>query len=338
MENTLIHEISRELNIKQCSDTETEWYYRLIYSALGKIALASLWDYPENNNFVSIQHLKSKINKSLEAFLSIYPELQDIIKQNHNQLIDNIYSIYKRTGYLYHSPNKISPSISVSANGNNITFYRTSNPNIKVWMSGLGLYSSIKNLDTDLSLKNMFELQDKSMETVLNDFLSQNDWYSKDWPSQTQFLRITPPFTQGYWKEIPDKNGIISLARYRYGHIKSIYVFYKYENGRPFQKLIPDWQIQDFRSDKFNNGEYRRIANALLMHNDTRPIIQAKIDTNLVLIDVGYRLPPTEEDFFQLYSWPTNNDSLNFKRKMEKSVYFEFKNILKTIGYKITEV
>ena len=72
MKDQLISEISKQLNIAETAGTES--LCKAIYSATGKMALASIWDHPEDEKFVSIQHFKKRAAQVLNAYLSIYPE------------------------------------------------------------------------------------------------------------------------------------------------------------------------------------------------------------------------------------------------------------------------
>lgn len=58
MTNDLIASIGRQLNIPK-SDSN-EWARQVVYSIAGQMALASLWDYDENGESVSIQHFKTE--------------------------------------------------------------------------------------------------------------------------------------------------------------------------------------------------------------------------------------------------------------------------------------
>ena len=58
--------------------------------------------------------------------------------------------------------------------------------------------------------------------------------------------------------------------------------------------------------------------------------------------EIGYRLPPSEEDFFKLYSWPVRYDfpirsPQVFTRQMAKEVYPVFRHMLESIGYCFAE-
>lgn len=339
--NSLVDEISKQLSITRASESVREWSCRVIYSAVGKMALASLWDSPEDESSVSIQHFKKRAEEICSALLAICPEAEPFFSVNRDWLFGELYTIYRRTGYLYHSPYQASPAARTTAAAEKITFFRGLSPDINASMSGLGLYRPDIAEAGGQSVAQMYELQEQPMQEYLEELLSAGEWQEIDWPQDSCFLRLSPSFSQGYWKEAPDRDGRISLAYY--GNINRIYVFYYYNDGRPLQKQLPAWRTRDFRAANANDqGEYRRIANALLLRYNSRPSIRVKIYGGLALIQTGYRLPPAEEDFFKLYSWPVNYDiDLNkpqvFARKMALSVYPVFKKILEAAGYHFME-
>ena len=154
-------------------------------------------------------------------------------------------------------------------------------------------------------------------------------------------MRLDPPFSRGYWQKTPDKSIRVSLARY--SEPNKLFAFYRYHDGQYQQKPIPEWRLRDWFSNSASNyGEYRRIAIALLKQYGTLPEIKAKTLGNLMEIKVGYRLPPSEEEFFKLYSWPVSYDFSPsfpqvFTRKMAKQIYPMFKQTLELLGYCFVE-
>ena len=66
MGNELIISIGRQLNIP--GKVDNEWICRVIYSIAGQMGLASLWDYDEGEDTVSIQHFKERIAEIFAAY------------------------------------------------------------------------------------------------------------------------------------------------------------------------------------------------------------------------------------------------------------------------------
>ena len=337
MTNDLITSIGRQLNIPKSDDNE--WICQIVYSVAGQMALASLWDHDEDKNSVSIQHFKNRIAQIFDAYESIFPEIGFLIPKDRSNLIEDIYSIYLRNGFFYHSTHQIYPAAPATAEYENLVLHRVNSPDISLFMSGLGFYSMRKHT-TDQTVANMFGLQDQPFEIYLEELLSHNEWAPIVWPDSVEFLRLYPPFSKGYWQKTPDKDGRISLARF--GNPNKIFVFYRYYNGKFQQISIPEWRLLDYTSKDTGLGEYRRIAIALLTRYGTLPAIKTKEIGNLIEIRIGYRLPPSEEDFFKLYSWPVRYDFTTdapqvFIRKMAKQVYPMFKHELTSIGYRFVE-
>lgn len=339
MINDLIASIGRQLNIPQSPDNE--WICQTIYSIAGQMALASLWDRCEDNSPVSIQHFKKRIAQIFDAYIGIYPQIRFLLPKDRTILIHEMYSIYLRNGFFYHSAYQLSPAAPAIVAHGNLILNRGCSPDAKLFMSGLGFYSFQNSLPSNRTVAQMFGLQEQSFESYLDDLLEQSDWETIDWPDNTEFLRLEPPFKRGYWQQIPSNDGRISLARY--GNPNKIFALYQYNNRMYQQKQIPEWRIRDwFSHDIGNYGEYRRIAIALLKHYNTLPEIKAKDSGPLIEIKVGYRLPPSEEEFFKLYSWPIRYDFASsspqvFTRKMSKQIYPMFKHELESIGYRFVE-
>ena len=338
MTNDLLNTIGKQLNIPRTTDSE--WICQIVYSVAGKMALASLWDHTEDQSSISIQHFKNRMAQIFDAYEGIFPQISHFLPDDKSNLLEEIYSIYLRTGFLYHSAYKIAPAISAQANCENLTLYRNTSPDNSFFMSGLGFYYP-QRLSADSTVVDMFGLQLQSFENYLTELLDQNEWEPVEWPDNAEFLRLEPPFSRGYWQQVPDKSPRVSLARY--GEPNKLFVFYRYYDGNYQQKTIPEWRIRDwFSSGTTNYGEYRRIAIALLKQYGTLPEIKARTIGNLVEIKVGYRLPPSEEEFYKLYSWPATYDfSSNFPqvftRKMAKQVFPMFKHTLETLGYCFVE-
>lgn len=89
MTNDLIASIGRQLNIPK-SDSN-EWARQVVYSIAGQMALASLWDYDENGESVSIQHFKNRITQVFDAYEGIYPKIGFLLPKDKSNLIDEIW-------------------------------------------------------------------------------------------------------------------------------------------------------------------------------------------------------------------------------------------------------
>ena len=79
--NGLLAEIAREFHIEQGEAESMErWKARIVYSLLGRMAYASLYDHLEENEelpedqSISVAHFKRRISTLLDTYLRLYPE------------------------------------------------------------------------------------------------------------------------------------------------------------------------------------------------------------------------------------------------------------------------
>lgn len=336
--NDLIKAISQQLSIPVPASPDPDWQCRVIYSIAGKMALASLWDTAEDQS-ISVQHFKQRAAQIFEAYTALCPQAAALLPVDKNDLIDDIYSTYLRTGHFYHSPHHLAPAAPSFAFSDKVAFYRGSSPDATYAMSGLGFYSSNFTASQSQSISKMFDLPSQSLDAYLQDLLRDVEWAPLFWPTSPEFLRLSPPFSNGYWQTEPCRDGRISLARY--GEPNKIYIFYRFAQGHFWQKPIPEWRLMDLRSNLPSDyGEYRRIANALLHSYNALPAIHVHRNPSNIEIHINYRLPPSEEDFFKLYSWPSKYFTApqSFTRKMAFGVFPVFKQLLEPLGYQFREV
>ena len=122
--NGLLLSVAKKYNIhKGNKETDNEWKSRIIYSICGMMAYASLWDFSDEEP-VSIVHLKRRVRNMLVSYKSMYPELYIDLPYKTEELENEIESIYKRTGVVYHYPNRIAPSMKREEQFGNLLFQR----------------------------------------------------------------------------------------------------------------------------------------------------------------------------------------------------------------------
>ncbi len=326
----LIDEIGEKLNIKKgSSESKTLWRQRIIYSATGLMALASLWD-GEENGFVSITHFKNRIEKQIYAYQELYPEIMQSFKVSAEVLSEEIYNIYIMAGFIYHMPNKISAVKETIADAGRNICVRGANLNRNLFMSGLGTYFKKSGIFVSATLKEMFYLPQQTLEEEYEMLTEEIDWRLIETNQQSEYLRLQPPFSKGYWKDSPDIDGTISLLRIR-ALGEGTYYLYRYERGHCYGKALPQWKVLE-------NGD-RRLANVLLSHKGTLPCIKFSESGDIVIVYLGYLLPPLEMSLFKVYSWPVNFLKLpsNFVRVMDKEIFKAVKATLEELGYQFTK-
>ena len=145
--------------------------------------------------------------------------------------------------------------------------------------------------------------------------------------TDTEYLRMEPPFTYSYWVNRPYNNKDISIMRSGMKGAQ-IYYLYQYDGKDFFVHQLPEWQTAD--------SAYRSLSNACLYVNGVLPPVRYRIDGETIRVRQNYLLPPAELNLIRLYSWPDNfgNVTSPFIRIMNRDVFEMIKAILTLQGYR----
>lgn len=324
--NGLLSKVSLQYNIHRgTQETENEWKTRLVYSICGLMAYACLWDDTEEP--ISIVHLKRRIRSMLANYKSMYPELSASLPYVSEELADEIKNQFLSTGVIYHRPNKIAPSIKHEESFGGILFQRGIGLDNISCVSGIGLYSKQDGGTNPSNIKTMFGLEQVKLQTLWQTTLSTASWNpNPTFEYNTEYLRLKPSFSRGYWVSEPDKTGSISILRTGMKG-SQLYYLYRYIDTKLEVSQLPQWQVENYN--------YRTLACACLSTYRTLPPIEYSEDGSLVHVRMNYLLPPRELEFLKYYSWPETCTSLpyNFRRKLSVEVFEAIKKILSEGGY-----
>lgn len=324
--NGLLSKVSRQYHILRGNrETEYEWKTRLVYSICGMMAYASLWDDIEGP--ISILHLKRRIRSILSSYKSLYPELSGTLPYTSEELEEEITNQFLSAGVVYHRPNRIVVSKKREEHFGGVLFQRGIALDNISCVSGIGFYSKQDGGTNLNNIKTMFGLEKENLQTLWQTTLSTASWELKpSFEFGTEYLRLKPPFSHGYWVNEPDKTDTISILRT--GMMGSqLYYLYRYIGAILEVSPLPQWQVENY--------SYRALACACLLNYGTLPPIEYFEDGSLVHIRMNYLLPPRELEFLKCYSWPEICTALpyNFRRKLSVEVFAAFKDILSDEGY-----
>ncbi len=329
--NGLLSSIGHKYHIcKGTKETENEWKVRLIYSICGMMAYASLWD-DEEDEPVSIVHLKRKVRVMLANYKSLYPEISSNLTITSEELEDEISDLFLSTGMVYHRPNRIAPSMRRDESFGDIVFQRGIALDSISCVSGIGFYVLHERISNSRAVNEMFGLEREPLQAMWMSTLSSAAWKTElSFDQNTEFLRLIPPFSQGYWVNKPDTTGTVSILRTGMKG-SQLYFLYRYSNTTIEVSPLPQWQVESYK--------YRSLACACLLTYGTLPPIEYTEDGSLIHIRMNYLLPPPELAFLKLYSWPEICTSFpcNFRRKLSKEVFISIMNILSNEGYLFKE-
>lgn len=327
----LLSGISKELNIARGpNEPSLKWMARVIYSAVGQVALASLFDLQEDNTPVSIIHFKRRIELLFCSYLSIYPEVQKVFAITPEKLSSEMYNTLESNGCIYHSPNRISYSAFKCGGNHDIHFLRGAPLNKAVFRSGLGAYLPQQNTTIQNTILSLFNISSTPLADQWKQITRDLVWSATAIPAKAEYLRTAPPFSRGYFSEKPDRDGRISLLRTE-NDGPYMYFFYRFTNGMISASQVPIWLT--------DNYEYRKLSNCCLHSLGSLPPAIYHIDGDIVNLQLQYLYPPAEQNMIQLYSWPDVFASpfSGFNRILSKPVFLAIQAEFEKIGYQFIE-
>lgn len=335
----LLEKIAEQLDIVRGFDeSENDWKARTIYSAIGHLTIASLFDLQKGKDSISITHFRRRVSELFDSYKSMYPEVKVLFENQADDLAKEFYHVMLRTGCLYHSSKRITaPTYSCGTDGETL-FVRGNPLKEAVFRSGLGAYTRLSLECKCGSISSMYGITEDSLPEQWSQFTRSITWVSRHLPSRPEYLRISPKRCMGYFKDHPDKDGRISLLRIRQQKRYSYY-FYKHNGEEILISMLPLWMT--------DQGEWRRIANCCIFSRGTLPKTEFQVDGDIVYITIRYLYPPAEQNLIRLYSWPKSFECHSdkshrkhfgsFNRVLSKSVFFAIKNGFEQIGYQFTE-
>lgn len=339
----LLHTIAGEFHIERGEQESAErWKARVIYSLLGRMAYASLSDHAEEddslpaNESISITHLKRRVQVLMESYLELYPEIQTIFLAGPRDLSDEIYDIYLKTGCIYKAPFEIFRAVPCAAEQSELRFVRGMPLDFRQYVSGLGAYlpqgEAFEGEIACASVREMFGLMESTLTNFWADLVSRADWRPLHEDEDMEYL-----YHVGSWQRMknPGKDGGISLARIgQQGGF--LYYLCQTNDGRQHGSQLPQWLV----NDAFYGGiSYFAVANACFAAHSCLPAIRYKMDGPIVQVRLEYPLPPAEQYWFKLYSWPLSFSQFSniYSRIFSLDVFREVRAVLEETGYRFAE-
>lgn len=321
-----ILEVNNELRIqKGYTETTDNWICRIIYSILGRMAFASLFDQKSTPETTSIIYFKNQLKKNLRTLTLVFPNSTISFQTNFDAVVDEVLKQFIDLGMVYRSPNNITLAKYQQISYNQISFIRGFSFSSNYFASGLGHFFINQPNTENMDVIDFFQLQRiYTLDELIRDY-TLDSWHEMNDTSNIEFLNTVPPFYKGYWATHPEKDGSISILRKKYDF--TTYFFYKYVDNILYVHKVPNWLSHE--------KEYIRLAYPILHNKSCFPNIRYIDDGKIVIINFDYLLPPSELNLIKLYSWPFDfsNISDDFSRVMNRNIFYVFKEIYESIGY-----
>lgn len=324
--------IAKELNIeKDKSEKDVEWYRRVVYSAVGRMALATLWNENDKGE-ISVRSLKRTTYELLKAYESIVPEINST--SNYGEctvmLCASILSTMESAGFFYHRADYYRIAKTKNIKMGEVNFCRGIYATESCYMSGLGAYTKVANAEenegTFLSLE--------KPQFVLQKLIESASWRECDFEKgKVEYLKMEEPFKKGYWMDQPNFKFQYSLARIKKEREAFLQTYYLIRNTSDGMKAaeLPAWVSED--------RNYTLLSTALLQYYQQMPPVIIKHGDKIAKMEIGYILYPDVEKLILAYSWPKRYDGEDrpFSRIIPKSLSGTLKKILVDTGYNVRE-
>lgn len=337
-----LQKVADELHIRKGNEeNDLSFQCRIVYSVMGRMAIASLWDTLEDGALpgdepVSIVRLKKRIDQIAFGYMELYPELKSVLRNEVLQEIkDEIYQTYLKSGYFYHNPYRIAPCAPCGSAVGNVWLTRGLPLGQEQYCSGLGTYQLTSDgMERLISVEEMFQLYQNSIVMPWRELASDAVWSPFQVDSTVRFLKLAPPFRTGYWSEKPDK-GIVSMCMVATEGAPRYYL-YQTDGGEVYASPIPEWLLMNPINENANN---RLFSNSLLANLGTLPPTKFHMDGQVVSISIEYLYPAMELNLVKLYSWPQSfhRPQSPFSRIMDSNVFLAIRETMENKGYRFQE-
>lgn len=330
--NKLLNIIANDLSItRYSSESDTDFIYRVCYSALAlwmlKMTLSSI----DNRIGISKQAQAIKIENLLQQYqryLDLNPSCFSDNGNRAHSLSHQIRKVYEETGYLFSDERNYSIASNYGRTiytGDGHLFFGF--PESNYWMNGLGLYcpSGMNSVDLfDAMLRDTLSVEQYiSVKYNLLDF-EERDIDVRD----LQFFDPKlpkPPSSSWSTKQIT----IESIAR---SSNRSMYRTLIDENNQILFKEDP----LDSDNERLTSSEMRRLYCALKAKYGA-PIIAwfNKLDDTYSEIRISAQLPTREYYFMLLLTWPKQNAFNKTRFICKNSILPTIEKMLSNIGIEV---
>ena len=319
--NELVHSISENLGIyRGDNELSDDYLFRLIYSAIGRMAYCTLFDRIDGKEEISLKYFSRRIEEFIKSYNLLFPD----IYLKHTQSMDlkkTIRELYEENGLLYYRTLYVRPSHFNTSTFSNISFFRGVSPTKNIMISGLGMYKKedgmkagevkdiCKFFQVDESITNHFWVHILEELSFHSDF----DILSGD----VEFLNIKN-LNNGYWgSKIESDETIFRTLD------KKIYCLCR--------RGLNGWDIAELPITIYDPY---LLVNTFLHSIGKLPSSRFKVLGNIVRLHIGFRYPQRLRSFVNLYSWPLGDAGKStFNRVIQADVFWIIKTIGEYLGY-----
>ena len=326
----IIEDMAKHLGINRMpSEKERAYLLRVIYSASALMGLAACHDINDDDEetspkTVSILHVNKRIKNELMSLCKIY-SIDDI---NYDELVDEIISLYRFTGFYYHKDKRVAEAKRYCVTGGKAELLRSPSLSEEFFMSGAGYYrvnDSTEDEGTDISME-AFGLEDYHLKDVANILFDDLKWDAFHNDNEFEFFNNQ----RKIWISNTPKKERIFFGKRRNQNLAVCYLFRRNDSGK-----LSITELPNLFNDDINLAFY-----GYWFHEGKLPKIRFSNSGDCVIVKTGYSLPKSERYFLKLLSWPVffaEEYGDKYCRIINKNVFDAFQVIMERKGYQFEE-
>lgn len=321
-------EIADDLQMERDSHEKmSDWYGRVAYSALGRIALVSLWDVIDDQaDSIPTDYFRQNIEKHVGAFNHLFG-----LNFYGKKVSSDLLKVYLQGGLMYQKGDRLVPSMEKKISYQNVELFRSTALNKKVQMSGLGFYRNIKvgtSKEIDLVMK-FLGITSSSLQDVYQDLVDRAEWQLLDQQTIKKYRFLDDNSQQRKWIRTANKQKNSSQNFSILWDSESDYWLYFIEDEKFYVSHLP--------LPLYNNSE-QKIVDSIMQHDDSLTKIKYVINEKFAKVKLMQKLPPREQLFFNMYSWQSTSMLENKQGTMTLEIFLVFHKMMKHLGYKFIKV
>jgi len=333
MYSSFLRRISEDLHIEKGPDeTVASWENRILYSYLSLNMLTASYDCEET--IVGVEQPRCK-TVSKQHVIKRAEELVGTVGVGrfHLSIFDNIRKNYIATGYLLNCSNRFAPPPKQFGTAGAIQLSRGELPWDVQYMSGSGTYEILAGEDHQNQLwDDLFCIMKKPIMEWFLAFKSTLHWKNiSQLPANTEYANMHNIKGLSYWINKPS-NVSITIMRdsQNYGGRQ----YHLIRKAHPFEvSILPEWLAK--------NEEYLRVALALRIRYGCEHKLHITYDGAIAHLRSDYLLPPAEQNFYEMFSWPSDMENGCAGNRWNRTVSIHVLPVIKTLflrmGFRLDE-
>lgn len=327
--------ISEQLNISPGNhEPILSYYFRLVYSAIGRLTHASLYDRFDDSLEITKNHLTGRVRETIKAYAVIFPDIAQYLEAD-DMIPRQMYRLLKENGCLYHRKHHLMPVPFRIMPQGNIAYIRGRTNCYPVYTSGIGQYIVNKASHVNHTIEEVIEffgLSTKLSAGFWNHIMENCSFQvqQEEYLSDAEYLRINGAFSHGYWLKQADSDE--TVLRTGIKENRTYYLYRKNEHGIRLA-VLPTSCFDPYL-----------LVNLYLYQHGCLPASSFVVDGDIIFLNVGFIYPKREQSLMKLYSWPLWKENVNqfsiddnFQRVFQKNVFLAWKSLYEGLGYKFEE-